>query len=894
MLDDLIFRIRALFRRARAESDLDDELRFHLERETEKYQAAGMSREEATRRARLALGGLDQTKEICRDARGVNWIETIARDIRRAARVLLARPLFTATVIISLSLGIGANVAIFSLLRVALWKPLPVEHPEQIVHLQRPLPEVPGEEYSDSYMLFRELRDAARPDAEVFAKAETALVKFGLDAESRERATGEAATANYFAVLGVRPFLGRLFQPDDDSINGGRRVAVLSYRFWAERFQSDPSALGKTVFYKETPYTIVGVAEPGFNGVDAQAATDIWVPVTADVPKNWLPDVHTNWLRLLARVPPGVNRRQLASKLDDRFRAHVRQQMLPGLNAHYKRILESQRLILLPASSGFSTLGRRYEEPLLILMGVVALVLLICCANVANLVMSRNRARQTEIAVRRALGASRSRIASQLFVESLMLSLAGTVSGLLLAIVATRLLISLLPPSQPPLAFDETPDLSVFAFAAALGLATALLFGLLPALRASDAHGANEIVALRSGARVSGRSFAGKLLVVGQLALSLLLVIGAGLFLNTIRNLKAIDLGFQPANVTTFSLVFPKSTPSAHIKQTFDGVRQKLAHLPGILDATWVWPGIYGYGGLDNSISIEGLPTSASEDNEAAILFPGPDFFQVMRMTFVRGRPLDATDMDANPPVAVVNESLARHYFGDASPLGRVIRLSDPAAPPYRIVGLVHDAKHWGARAAPWRTIYLPSFRQGSFLVRTSLAPTTANPASLAFMIRGVVSSVDTSAQVEQIRSVEGIVDDMASRERMTAALSAFFGVVALLLSAIGLFGVMAYNVARRTSELGIRLALGAQRSDVQWMILRETMILVLAGTGIGAAAASVFTRFVSGMLYGVKPADPHIFAGAIFVLALTGAVAGFLPAWRASRIDPVVSLRYE
>ncbi|HTA43940.1 MAG TPA: ABC transporter permease [Bryobacteraceae bacterium] len=884
MLDDLFFRARALFRRNEAEADLDGELQFHLAKETEKYEAAGMPRAAAIRRARLALGGLDQTKEICRDARGVNWVETMIRDIRDAVRSLLAQPLFSLTVIVSLALGIGANVAIYSLLRVTLWKPLPVEHPDEIVHLERVSPDDPGGAWGYSYVLFHLLRDAAKPGGDVVAESGIGWNWFGLNPDSRERAVGTSVSGNFFSGLNIDAFAGRLIHPDDDDVLGGRRIAVLSYDFWTRRFQSDRSILGRTVYYREIPYTVVGIAPPRFTGIEAGTPIDIWVPISTDVPIGWLTDPLDYWLRLLARIPPGTDTTQIQTRLDNLFRSHLREAVMPTVSPGYRSMIGAQHLLLRPARAGLSTLGRRYEEPLLILLGSVVLILLICCANVANLILARNRARQVEIAVRRALGASRGRIASRLFAESLLLALAGTAAGLLVAANVSPLLIALLPASNPPISFNLRPDAAVLGFAAVLGLGTALIFGVVPAFRASEA---GEALTLKSGSRVSRRSAAGKSLVAAQLALSLVLMISAGLFLDTVRNMNSTDLGFQPEKITAFDLALPKDRTDQQRRRVFNDLRNRLNHMPRIVSVSWAWPIFYGQYGWSNNIVVEGR-TAPGENNETGMIAAGPELAAAMGIRLLQGRFLNERDVMSSARVAVVNESFARRYFGTASPLGGHVAIRS-GLDSREIVGVVGDVRHQGPRNPAAPEVYVPVFQGGNFLVRSD-----AGPAALATLIRRVASEVDKSAQISGIRPYQVDVEDLANRERMIAALSTAFGGLALLLSAVGLFGVMAYSVARRVPELGIRLALGAQRSDVQFLILKETLILVVLGTAIGSAVAFASTSFVKGLLYGVTPVDPWIFAGAAVVLALVAGLAGFLPAWRASRIDPVVSLKYE
>jgi len=646
--------------------------------------------------------------------------------------------------------------------------------------------------------------------------------------------------------------------------------------------------LGRTIFYKETPYTVAGVAQAGFDGIESEARVDVWVPVASDVPSQaWLVSPQISWLKLVARIPSANDPRRVEGALEAAFRAHVTEKLLPRTRQpHFRAVFEAQYLKLRPASAGLSTTGRKYQEPLLILMAVVALVLLISCANVANLAMARNRARRNQIAVRLALGASRGRIVSQLLTECLLLAFCGTACALVLAEWSCHLLILLLPEAQPPLAYDIRPDSATLAFAAAAGVVTAILFGLGPALRASRG-GANPTVG--TGARTTGRFLAGRALVAGQLALSLLLLTGAGLFLATVRNIAAIDLGFQPEGVATFDVSFPKGMTDPQVVQADEAIRERLLASPGVAAASYAYPDVYGNGGWSLGVEVEGRAGAPGEDNETGVIGAGPGFFETMRLPLLQGRYLTVRDLAGASPVAVVNERFARYYFGAASPLGRRIKLGGADQPFREIVGVVRDARHYGAREPVWRMAYLPASQEGSFLVRGR-----GGAHALGGIIRSAVSGSGSSAQVERVGPLQDIVDALAGRERMIAALSAAFGALAALLASIGLYGVMAYGVAGRTPELGIRIAVGAQPSDVVRLILKETMQLVAAGGCAGLAAAAALTRLVSSMLYGVRPDDPGILAGSALVLAAVALVAGYLPARRASRIDPTVALRHD
>ena len=877
-----INRLIGLVRPTRLDAELDDELRFHVESRVRQYLAEGMTPDAARRRARLAFGSSDRVKEECREADAIQWLDTAWRDLRYALRTLRASPLFTATAVLSLALGIGANTAVFTLLYASLWKPLPVQEPQQIVHLMRGNPATPDAEPSFSYKLFGLIADAARPYGEVLAKSTFGMRKFGLDVSSPERVVGEAVSANYFSALRVDPSIGRLLESQDDNVLGGNRVAVLSHAFWARRFQSDPSVIGRTVYYKETPYSVIGVARPGFAGVESEAMVDVWVPISTDIPRSALTGPNFNSLRLLARLHPGANPARVQAVLDGVFRSHLENEILRKVPAAFRPAVAAQHLVVRPASAGFSAMGRRYERPLVILLAVVVLVLLISCANVANLVMARNSGRAHEINLRLALGAGGARVAAQLLMETALLALAGASCGVALALWACRLVVSLLPQSAVPLAFDFRPNPIVLAFTAAIAVSTTLLFGLAPALRAARA---GRTLQLKSGSRTTGRTLAPRLLVAGQLALSLLLLIAAGLFLGTVRNFKAIDLGFQADHLVTFGLSFPRATPPERVRQVYAQVRAGLLASPGIVSASYDTGG-----GWSAGVEAEGRPAAPGEDNEVGVIAAGPGWFETLGLGLLEGRYL--TDRDTpDSPAVVVNARLARHFFGNASPIGRRIRVNlGPDRPPlHEIVGVVRDARHYGLKARDWPMVFLPSNRDGGFVLRTQ-----GEVSGIGNTIRAAVAASGGIAQVERIRPYRDEIDESLDRERMMAALSTVFGGLATLLAAIGMYGVLAYGVSRRTAEMGIRMALGAQRRDVQWMVLRETANMFAAGIAAGLAGALAATRLIATMLYGVKPFDAAIFAGAALLLAAVAALAGWVPAYRASRIDAMEALRHE
>jgi predicted permease len=885
--------LRALFRKEHVRQELDEELRGFLEMAAEEKMKHGMSRKDALRSVRLEQGSLEVTKEVVRSAGWESFVETCWQDLRFAARMLRKSPGFTTVVVLSLALGIGANTAIFTLLHASLWRPLPVKDPQEIFHLMRTSSggDFAGE-FSYSYPLFQQLSKITASWGEMFATETIGSRKFSLDTASTERIVGEAVSDNFFSVLHIEPSLGRVLEPEDDNLLGGNHFAVLSHAFWMRRFQSDPAILGKTIFYDEVPYTVVGVAQPGFFGIEPEASVDVWVPVTASVDRGWRPDPNINWLRLLMRMRPGADVFQAQAMFETAFRAHVADTLLPGASPRWKSMLEGQHVTLRPARSGLATTGRKYEKPLLVLLAVVVMVLLISCANIANLILARNAARRQEIMVRLALGASRGRIAWQLFTEHFLLSFAGAVCAIFLSVWGTRLLLSLLPQSPLPLAFDLRPDFAVFGFTASTTFVTAIFFGLGPALRAS---GERTEMSFRGGQRITPSFSTGKLLLVGQLALALPLLVGAGLFVQTLHNLKSSDLGFRPENVVTFDLSFPKGTSEDRLRQAYAEIKERLESHPGVLVASYSSPSVYGNGGWSGRITVPGHSTPG-EDNDVGMISVGPGFFETIGLGLLHGRYLNSQDQAERPPVAVVNESLARYYFGTDSAIGQRIELAGEPQIPREIVGVVRDARHYGIRERVWRMVYIPvgkSWKGGSFFVRANV-----NAQLLSVVIRADVAASDKILHVEEIRHFETVINDMISEEHLTALLSSVFAALACLLAAIGLYGVFSYGVSRRTNEFGIRMALGAQRRDIRRLVLRQTLGVILAGVAMGIAVAFGLARTlaaaIAGMLYGIQPTDIGLFAGATVSLIAIALVAAFLPARRATRVDPIVALRYE
>jgi predicted permease len=866
----------------RRERELEKELGFHIESQVAENLRAGMLPAEARRQALLMFGGPAQIREECRELRTLHWLGTFWSDVRYAVRALRASPVFTLTAVVSIALGIGANTAVFSLLHAALWKPLPVPAPAELFHAIRSDGVV--HDWSYSWPLYEELRDAVAPYGALFARGSAGPRRFSAGGAEQERVIGESVSGEYFSALEIGAVAGRLLDPGDDRAR--QPVIVLSNSFWVKRFHADPSIVGKIVQYDEMPFRVVGVAQARFRGVDAGIPIDVWVP-TKVVDSRFVSDgLSSNWLSVMARVR---NASAALAAIEGRFQRHVAEEELPRATAQrYRRSLKAQHIRLRPAASGLATEGRAYERALVALMAIVGLVLLISCANVANLLLARNISRRQELAVRMALGAGRARLASQLLSESLVLALCGTAVGLVIGMAGCRLLLQLLPPQRVPLDFDFHPDAAVLAFTALGAISTTLLSGAGPVWRSwrSGTEGLRH-----SGTRVTEREFGRKLLVAGQLSLSLVLIAGAGLFLKTFHGLATTDLGFRPERIMAFEISFPRAASKQHRAQVAGEMFQRLSARQGF-SATFSSPGVYESGGWSRTLRVmDGRRLPGGADTEVQLLGVGPGFFETLGIQVLAGRTPDVRDDKSSQPVAVVNETFARKYFPGMTAVGHLVGEASAKEAPAEIVGVVRDVKHMGVKERVWPVMYLPALQldglEGTLLVRAGLSHV-----ELARVVREELKAADASARIEYSSTLETAVNTMISRERLMAYLSAAFGALAALLAAVGLYGVMSYAMSRRTGEIGIRMALGAQPRDIRWLALRGSLRLIGAGVVVGIPVALAAGSLVRGLLYGMSSTDPWVLALSALAMIAVGLLAGWLPAARAARVDPNLALR--
>ncbi len=874
--------LRWLRRRQRAEQDLHDELEAFVAMAAADNERDGAAPDEARRRAVLHLGGVEQAKERVRAGRHGAWLDEAGRDVRYAGRMAARNPGFTLVVVLTLALGIGANTAIFSLVEAFLLRLLPVRDPQQLVLVEMGNDTRPSPTFS--YAIARALADRR----DVFATAagfSSWRFNVGIPG-SVGHVRGALVTGAYYDTLGLNPAMGRLLARGDDE-PGAPLVAVISHGYWGRQFTNRPDVVGQTLTVGGVPVTIVGVSPRGFAGTDVGQSADVTMAVAA------LPRVQPEaapllergnfWLRVLARPAAGVSIREATARLNGAWRHMAEPLISPTWSAARRKAIADSTFRLSPGGTGWTYLREQYTKPLLVLMGAVAVVLLIACANVASLLLARASARQREMAVRLAIGAGRFRLMRQLLIESTLLSLAGAALGLALAWLASSLLIDLLFAGPVDLVFDLTPNARVLGFTLAAAVATAIGFGVAPALQATAAA---PSAAMKADPRTSASP--PRLLpalVVGQVALSVVLLIGAGLFVRTLQNLQSVDPGFASEGVLLVDLDARRTPPPL---QLLDDVRR----IPGVVSAS-----VSTHTPLSGSFWSEPAAPAGQplpERDNALFVGAGPAYLDAMRIRLLAGREFTDRDAAGRPPVAIVNETYARQFLAGRYPVGQHLSaIVRGERRDLEIVGVAADTRAAGLRTPPPPTVYV-AYAQLTGDFPTTLTIRVAGPlARTGTAIRETVQKQVPSAPVE-VRGLSEQVDARMAQERMLATLASGFGFLALVLVSIGLYGLLAYGVARRTREIAIRMALGAGRTGVIALVLRSAGRLVLLGVALGVPAALGASRWVESMLFGLKPTDLATIGGAVVLLAVTAHVAAFVPARRASRVDPLAALRHE
>jgi predicted permease len=919
-----------LFYKARREQELTEEIDAYLEMLIDQKIAEGVDPEEARRAALIEVGGKQQVKEKVWEVSAGHYLETLWQDLRYALRMLHRNSGFAAVAVLTLALGIGANTAIFSLIDAVLLKMLPVRSPEQLVLLRHadgrgtitPLP----------YYAYKQFRDRNQVFSGVLAYHPLRLT-VSIDNSSEPAVAGQLVSGNYYSVLGVNAALGRTIAPDDDRAPGESPVCVISYNYWQRRFAGDPAVVGKTIHLGGAPFTIIGVTPPEFFGLEVGSSLDISVPLMMQ--QQVMPGIGSfadNFgfgFTAMGRLRSGIMMPQAQASLSVLY-----QQILADIASQFShkkpadQYWLAHKFVFEPGGQGLSELRRQLSRPLLVLMIVVALVLLVACANVAGLLLARAVARRREIAIRLALGVGRLRLMRQLLTESVLLGSLGGLLGLLFAYWGTRLFLPLLSQGEIPVQLDLNLDIRVLGFTFALSMLMGMLFGLAPALLATrvDLNSAlkNDAPGLvpRPGGHRLSTSF-GHAFVISQVALSLLLLVGAGLFVRSLQKLQRVDAGFVSDNVLVMRLepvgsererkgfIAPYNELLTRV-ESIPGV--KLASLVGyspIARREWLVMG-ESHERIEWPISVQGYTPQLGEDMNIHSMQVFPNSFAALGIPLVAGRDFSPQDNQKWLPgimcrtgacprrVAIINESMARRFFKDENPIGRRFSFdlgicSTETICRYEIIGVVKDVRYTSLRNEGRAMFYLPftqsdtSGGQMTLVVRAAVDPTT-----VAAAVRREARALDPAMPMFEVETLATQVAASLREERLLATLSSGFGLLALLLSCLGLYGILSYTVARRTNEIGIRMALGADRRDVLWLVLRDALRLVLLGVLLGIPAALAATRLVASQLFGIGAADPVAIVLATLVLLVVAAVAGYLPARRATRVDPLVALRYE
>jgi len=834
-------------------------------------------------------------------------MSTLIQDLKFGLRMLAKNPGFTAVAVLTLALGIGANTAIFSLLNVIMLRELPVQSPQQLVLLGKARSAGSSDDFADtqiySYPFYREMRQKNQVFSDMSALLSLLFGKMhgavGGGAEL-EPLDVQLVSGNYFSMLGVKPILGRSFTEAEDEPAGGHPVAMASYSWWDHRWARDPSIIGKTVTLGSTVYTIIGVTSRGFFGTTVGESPNLWIPLSMEkqVSPGWngLDNKSFQSLYILGRLKPGVSVGQAQANVNLLARQIWREFAGSTLTQREQEDLQHAQIELTPAARGLPRLRREASLPLQILMAVVGLVLLIACANIANLLLARATAREREIAVRMSLGAGRTRLIRQMLTETVLLAVAGGALGVALASWTGNGILAMVPHGSDPLPLDVAPDARVLGFTFIVSLATALLCGIAPALRATRLALSSSLKEGRGAISIASRTPLARTLIVSQVALSLVLLIGAGLFLRTLVNLSHVDTGFNKENVLMFGIDPPSVgyKEDQRVVSLYQQIEQRVSVLPGVR-AAGISFFTFNQGEWTDPVSVIGRMPTPENDMAVTHNVVGPGYFATLGIPLLLGRAFGPQDTGASPKVAVINETFARWYLPGGSPIGRHFGIGgDPAhSNDIEVVGVVKDAKYEGLRERPFPAAYYPYTQRVQYLNDFEVRY-TGKPDAIISEVRQAIGQVDRSLPVAYQGTMVEQVNRSIAGQALIARLSTFFGLLAAFLACIGIYGLMSYAVMRRTNEIGIRMALGAETSGVLWMVMRESLILVAAGVGIGIPAALAAARLVSSVLYGLKASDPVTIASSALVMIAVAALAGYLPARRAAKVDPMVALRYE
>ncbi len=911
-------RLRSLFRRSRAEAELQREIELHIEQLAKEQMAAGMSESEAFLAARREFGTVSLTKEQCRDMRRTNFIEELTRDLAFALRALRKSPVFTLTALLSLALGIGANTAIYSFLDAIMMRALPIPDPQNLVVVNwrsKGWPKVAHSRHGDGYEAaggisvsgtfpypaWESLRDHTDTLSALFAFADAGRLNLVVGNQAF-LGGGEYVAGNYFSGIGAPPTLGRLIGKDDERA-GAAAVAVIGYRLWQARFHGASNAVGQKILVNRHLFTIAGVTAPEFYGVNPRSSPDVFLPLRSvgyldprAKSGDWFHERDNYWVEMMGRLRPGVTLRQAEASMAGQF--HV---FAASTASNAKERANLPELWLQEGGSGIDSLRRRYSKPLYVLMAMTGLILAIACANIANLLLSRATARRREIAVRISLGAGRWRIVRQLLTESVLLAILGGVLGLFVTGFGIRFLTWLLANGSENFTLRARIDIRILLFAVAVSVITGLVFGLAPAIQATKVDVApvlKESRVAEARRRRWGLPFGlSHVLVAGQIALSLLLVIAAGLFVTTLNKLHSISIGFNKEKLLLFTLDATQAGyDQAGGARFYESLRKRFANTPGVRAATMTDMPLVAGSSNSDSFSLPGVPAQREGGPSTSVTIVGPSFFETMQTPILLGRPIGEQDTANAPPVAVVNEVFAKKFFSGRSPIGQHFGFDDKKPLNVQIVGVAKNTLYSSLTREIPPVVYIPWSQPPAWLITGMYYEirTVGDPLALANTVRQIVHQANPRVPVADLGTQVRYIDSTIAPERTFANLCTCFALLALLIACVGLYGTMAYTVARRTNEIGIRIALGAQRGRVVWMVLREVLALLWIGVAIGLSIAWESARFVASFLFGVRPNDLVVFGLSATILAVCALAAGYAPAWRASRIDPMEALRNE
>jgi len=900
-------RTRNFATRSTGNRRLREEMEQHLALQTEENIRAGMTATEARRQAILKFGPVEALRESYYAEEGLPVIDTVLQDCRYALRMLFKSPVLSIVAVLTLALGIGANTAIFSFLDAVLLRSLPVKDPQRLVKLG--VEDWGGitDSFACTELYSYPFYHQFQRDNQVFS--DTAAIMsmmnevhgFVDDRKDFERINVQTVSGTYFQTVGVSPEMGRVINESDDSTEGAHPVVVISHAFWKNRLGGDPAVLDHKIKLGNTVFNIVGVAPAEFFGTKVGEAPDAWAPLSMmrSIPPGWKGrnDNFTESLYILSRLKSGVSLEEATANVNVLFPQILRSFPDAKLTQENSERLARTRVPLKSLARGVSYLRNAYSEPLKVLMVIVALVLLIACANIANLLLARSTSRARELAVRQALGAARIRIIRQLLTESLVLALAGGALAIIFAAFANRLLLHMISSGPETIPLDVSLNLRLLAFTVAVTVTTALLFGTLPAVRATRLELTSSLKTGRGASTFGARTPLAKALVISQVALSLVLTVGAFLFLRTLNNLSHVDIGFNRQNVLRLNMdssVTGYEDDDPRLKALFREIEGRISSLP-FVEAASFSAFTFSEGSWNTTINVPGKLFDRRVNVKHNSI--GNDYFKVMRIPLVSGRQFGPQDTATSPPVAIISEAMARNLFPAGSPIGHTYSLGSPdgmtSPVEKQVIGIVKDVKFNNVAEPQDYIDYLPYTQHGwgfgDFEVRY-----TGNFAAVAAEVQQAIHAIDRRLPITNVTTLDEQVARSYSNQAIIAQLSAFFGIVAVFLSSIGLYGIMSYLVSCRTGEIGIRMALGADRTEVGWQVMREVVLWIAAGIVIGLPVTLGGGRLVRTMLYGLSCSDPFSLAAAILVLAIAGLAAAYFPARKASRVDPMVALRYE